>query len=215
MATGFKYACFISYSHGDHELVKGFIDQFKAALKAYLEPWMDEEVYVDVDRLKAGFKYNEALAQAICQSVCMVVVYSPVYERRPYCGREYEAMERLETRRLPRLAGRAANSKGLIIPVVLRGFAQLPERIQRSRQAIDFSHFTLATQEMSRNPDFVARIEEIARQIHAHFDAFSAAGADPCEECLAFTLPAEGDVAPWRPPPAAAQPAWQPAFPNR
>ena len=98
---------------------------------------------------------------------------------------------------------------------MLRGFAQLPGRIQRSRQAIDFSHFTLATQEMSRNPDFVARIEEIAKQIHEHFDAFSAAGDDPCEECQAFTLPPEGEVAPWRPPPVADQPAWQPAFPNR
>jgi hypothetical protein len=214
MSIGFKYACFISYSHGEQELVKGFIDQFKAALKAYLEPFMDEEVYVDVDRLKAGFKYNEALAQAICQSVCMVVVYSPVYERRPYCGREYEAMERLEAKRLAMLAGKGS-SKGLIIPVVLRGFAQLPERIQQHRQAIDFSHFTLATPEMSRNPDFVARIEEIAKQIYEHFSAFSAAGDDPCDECMAFSLPAEGDVTPWRPLPATAQPAWQPAFPNR
>ena len=112
-------------------------------------------------------------------------------------------------------ARRSRRRKGLIIPVVLRGFAQLPERIQRSRQAIDFSHFTLATQEMSRNPHFVARIEEIAKQIHEHFDAFSAAGDDPCEECQAFTLPPEGEVAPWRPPPVADQPAWQPAFPNR
>ena len=214
MATGFKYACFISYSHGEQELVKGFIDQFKAALKAYLEPWMEEEVYVDVDRLKAGFKYNKALAQAICQSVCMVVVYSPVYERRAYCGREYEAMERLETMRLARLAGPGV-AKGLIIPVVLRGFAQLPERIQCSRQALDFSKFTLATKEMSRNPDFVAHIEEIATQIHTHFNAFSAAGNDLCEGCQAFILPAEGEVKPWRPLLATASPTWQPAFPNR
>ncbi len=124
MSGGFKYACFISYSHGEEALVKNFIDQFKAALKAYLEPWMDEEVFVDVDRLKAGFKYNEALAEAICQSVCMIVVYSPVYERRPYCGREYEAMERLEKQRLAHLAGAAgAGFNGLIIPVVLRGFS--------------------------------------------------------------------------------------------
>lgn len=213
MSSGFKYACFISYSHGEQELVKGFIDQFKAALKAYLEPFMDEGVYVDVDRLKAGFKYDEALAQAICQSVCMVVVYSPVYERRSYCGREYAAMEWLEAKRLARLAGADA-SRGLIIPVVLRGFEQLPARIQQGRQAIDFSHFTLATQEMSRNPDFVERIQEIAQQIYAHFTAFSAAGDDPCQDCLAFSLPVESDVAPWRPPPAVPKP-WQPSFPNR
>lgn len=213
MSSGFKYACFISYSHGQQDLVKGFIDQFKAALKAYLEPFMDEEVYVDVDRLKAGFKYNEALAQAICQSVCMVVIYSPVYERRTYCGREYEAMERLEAKRLGVLAG-TGSSKGLIIPVVLRGFKQLPARIQQWRQAIDFSHFTLATQEMSRNPDFVERIQEIAQQIFEHFTAFSAAGDDPCQECLAFSLPDAADVAPWRPQAVVPTP-WQPSFPNR
>ena len=213
MSSGFKYACFISYSHGEQELVKGFIDQFKAALKAYLEPFMDEQVYVDVDRLKPGFKYNEELAQAICQSVCMVVVYSPVYERRAYCGREYEAMERLETKRLALLSGTGAR-KGLIIPVVLRGFKQLPQRIQQGRQAIDFSHFTLATQEMSRNPDFVERIQQIAQQIYEHFTAFDSAHTDPCEECLGFSLPAAADVAPWRPVPAAAAP-WQPSFPNR
>jgi hypothetical protein len=213
MSAGFKYACFISYSHGEQELVKGFIDQFKDALKAYLEPLMEEEVYVDVDRLKAGFKYNEALAQAICQSVCMVVVYSPVYERRPYCGREFEAMERLEKKRLAKLSGTGA-SMGLIIPVILRGFTQLPARIQQGRHAIDFSHFTLATQEMSRNPDFVDRIQEIAQQIHERFAAFSAADDDPCQECLAFSLPEEMDVPPWRPQVPAAN-AWQPSFPNR
>lgn len=215
MSGGFKYACFISYSHGEEALVKNFIDQFKAALKAYLEPWMDEEVFVDVDRLKAGFKYNEALAQAICQSVCMIVVYSPVYERRPYCGREYEAMERLEKQRLLRLAGAAANGfKGLIIPVVLRGFAHLPPRIQASRQAIDFSHFTLATPTMSHNPDFVARIEEIAQQIYQHLRTFSDSDGDCCGDCSAFSLPADHEVAPWRPGPAPGK-AWQPVFPNR
>ena len=214
MSSGFKYACFISYSHGEQALVKSFIDQFKEALKAYLEPYMEEEVYVDSDRLKASYMYNEALAQAICQSVCMVVIYSPVYERRPYCGREFEAMVRLEARRLSLLA-KDGEPRGLIIPVVLRGFKDLPARIQQGRQAIDFSHFTLATQEMSRNPDFVARIQEIAQQIYEHFKAFSTAGDDPCKECMAFSLPAESDVAPWRPLVAANAAAWQPSFPNR
>lgn len=217
MSGGFKYACFISYSHGEQELVKNFIDQFKAALKAYLEPYMDEEVFVDVDRLKAGFMYNEALARAICESVCMVVVYSPVYERRPYCAREYEAMERLEKQRLARLAASAAaatGNRGLIIPVVLRGFAHLPPRIKLSRQAIDFSHFTLATPAMSSNPDFVARIEEIAQQIYEHFRTFSDSVADCCGDCAGFSLPADHEVEPWRPAPQAARP-WPPAFPNR
>ena len=71
MPQPFKYACFVSYCHGQYALVKGFIDQFKTALKAELEPFLDEEVFIDEDRLKPGFKYDEALAQAICQSACM------------------------------------------------------------------------------------------------------------------------------------------------
>ena len=33
----FKHACFISYCHGQHDLIKGFIDQLKSALKAELK----------------------------------------------------------------------------------------------------------------------------------------------------------------------------------
>lgn len=89
----FKYACFISYPHGQYELMKSFIEQLKKALNNYLEPLLDEEVYIDVDRLEPGYHYNEALAKAICQSICMIVVYSPKYERHSYCLREYQAME--------------------------------------------------------------------------------------------------------------------------
>ena len=79
---GFRYACFVSYCHGQHELMKGFIDQLKTALKAELELLMNEELYIDEERLSPGYRYNEELARAICQSVCMIVVYSPKYERQ-------------------------------------------------------------------------------------------------------------------------------------
>ncbi len=68
------YACFVSYCHGQYDLVKGFIDQLKTALKSELDALMDEELYIDEERLRPGYHYNEELARAICQSVCMVVV---------------------------------------------------------------------------------------------------------------------------------------------
>src|SRR6185503_15991751 len=102
----FKYACFISYPHGQHIVMKPFIEQLTEMLKGFLEIYMEEEVYKDDERLKPGYKFNESLAEAICQSVCMIVVYSPIYENRTYCLREYATMEKIEEDRF-KLIGQA------------------------------------------------------------------------------------------------------------
>jgi hypothetical protein len=63
-----KYSCFISYAHGQEELMRTFVDELKDALKSSLEPYLDEEVYIDEERLRPGFRFNEALARAICEA---------------------------------------------------------------------------------------------------------------------------------------------------
>ena len=206
----FRYSCFISYSHGEEDLVRGFVEQFKAALKGELEPLVDRPLFID-EGLRAGDLWERELAIALCESVCMVVIYSPVYERRPYCGREFEAMVQLEQRRRQLLP---INSPplGLIIPVVLRGFKQLPPRIAQQRQALDFSHFTLADEQMKRNPGFAPRIREVAERIQAHFLTLEALEAQACEDCGQFSLPPADQVQPWRGPSVTP---WQPVFPNR
>ena len=204
MATGFKYACFVSYCHGQYELMNTFIDQLKAALDAYLDPLLDEQVFIDRERLLPGYKYNETLAQAICQSVCMVVVYSPKYERHEYCVREYEAMAALEeSRRL--LLGPAGRGRGFIIPVILRGNDNVPQRIRDHVNYSDFSKFTLATPRLASNPDYVGEIQRIAQVIYEQYRVFSNVGANPYADCDKFALPPAADVAPWR----------RPAFVNR
>ena len=64
----FKYPCFISYCHGQKELMKGFICQLTRNLNSCMEPYFDEEAYYDKDRLKPGYHYNVELASAICQA---------------------------------------------------------------------------------------------------------------------------------------------------
>jgi hypothetical protein len=65
----------------------------KSALKSEFNTLMEEELYVEEWRLMPGYRCNEAVAGAICESVCMVVVYSPKYEREEYCQREFEGIE--------------------------------------------------------------------------------------------------------------------------
>jgi hypothetical protein len=206
----FKYSCFISYCHGQQDLMKIFIDQLKRALKAELEPLLDEEVYIDDERLKPGYLYNEALATAICQSVCMIVVYSPRYERHLYCRREFAGMENLEQGRRQML-GRVAPPRGFIIPVIFRGEADLPPRITQGRHYADFSQFTLATTDISRHPEYAAEVRKIAQVIYEHYKAFEAAGANACAPCATFVLPDADAAPPWR---AGPQPVGG-AFPGR
>lgn len=197
----FKYACFISYCHGKEDLVKTFIEELKKALERHIDPYLDEDVYVDEGRLRGGDFYDEKLAEAICQSICMIVVYMPKYERHSYCLREYAAMELLEEKRL-RLVEPVGPKRGLIIPIIFRGAEDLPPKIQSRRHYYDFSRFTLVSPEISKNPEYVAKIEDIARNIHDLYnifkEAFEASGEDPCGDCTSFTLPPEGEVRPWR-----------------
>jgi hypothetical protein len=199
----FKYACFISYCHGQYGLIKGFMDQLKAALKGELEALLDEQVFIDEERLKPGYQYDEELAKAICESVCMIVVYSPRYARQEYCMREYEAMKRLEERRRA-LLGPSAHGRGFIIPIVLRGDEETLARVRQHTHYCDFSRFTLATPDISRNPEYVEEIRKIAEVIYEQYRLFRDAGSDPCATCIEFKLPPASDVR-----------SWQPTFVNR
>lgn len=194
----FKYACFISYCHGQEDLIRGFIDQLKSGLKSELEPLLDEGLFIDEERLKPGYQYDEALARAICESVCMIVVWSPRYVRHEYCVREYEAMKRLEERRR-RILGPTAHGRGFIIPVILRADDDILARVKQHKHYADFSRFTLATPDIRRNPDYAGEIRKIADVVYEQYRLFKDLTSDPCAGCLDFRLPAAADLAAARP----------------
>lgn len=196
-----RHACFISYCHGQNELVRSFIDQLVTALKNYLEPLLDEGVYIDRDRLKPGYQYNDELARAICESVCMIVVYSPRYEGHEYCLREFTAMEIVEKRRLERL-GPAGHGRGFIIPIVFSGdVSHLPPRIKAITHCCDLSKFTLISREISRNRDFVPKIRDVCQTIYEMYKILRPLmnALDATFDCVAFSMPPAERLMPWRP----------------
>jgi len=194
----FQYSCFISYRRGHHELTRRFIEELVGALKSHVEPWLDEEVYIDEDGLRGGAFIDEGIAHALCKSVCMILIFTPKYfdRKRTYCAREYMAMKRLEEKRLRLLKDLADRKAGLIIPVVFRGPEHLPSEIKR-RLYYDFSAYTLVRPEISNNPQYVEAIEEIARRIREIYDHFRGLPQDPCGACKDFALPAEEEIQEW------------------
>jgi TIR domain len=200
----FKHPCFISYVHGEHELVRGFLDQFNKTLKAYLEPYFDLKPFIDNERLVTGERFNKKLAEAICHSVCMIVVYVPKYENHPFCLREYTAMEILEEERLKLMGEQIAQGAGLIIPIILRGRKEdLPKKIRDHIHFCDFSKFGTASRDISKNKAYVDKIDEIAQYIYDLYIKFKDMETDFCINCHSFTLPGEQEVKPWREKPKA------------
>lgn len=177
--------------------MKSFIEQLVKALEDYLDPYLDEEVYIDYKRLQPGYEYNEALASAICQSICMIVVYTPKYARHSYCLQEYAAMKEIEKERMELLAERADPGLRLIIPIILKGeIKELPSQIRECRHWCDFSKFTLANTNISSNPEFIEKIEKIAKCINKHYEAFHEVNV--FNECNKFKLPSKEKIQPWR-----------------
>ena len=194
-----KHSCFISYASGEHELLVRFMGDLQRALESALDPWMPREltVYRDTDGLRPGDRFPRALARALCQSLCMVLVYTPNYERRPYCLREFAAMRTLERHRMERM--NLTHTKGMIVPIILRGrISDLPPVIRESIHCLDFSSYMTSNQSILRNGKYMQRIERIAEYIHELYclvDAVDIADPFDCEE---FELPIEQLREIWR-----------------
>jgi hypothetical protein len=194
-----QYSCFVSYSHGQGDLMRMFIEQLATALESSIGPYLDQKVYVDDKRLMPGYNFDEALFKAICQSICMVVVYSPKYEDHVYCLREYTAMERIEMKRKEILGNKASNEVGMIIPIVLRGLQEgLPDKIRKQRHYVDFSKFSTASMNMKRNSKYVKQIDWIAQIIFWHHQNFRDLGEDALDICDDLRPPSLGEIEPWR-----------------
>lgn len=150
-------ACFISFRHGERELTQRFVREFYEGLAGELETHLGREVgiFLDERRLQGGDFFNEQIAKDLCNSGCLIIIYTPTYFSltNSYCAREYRAMLQLEQERLALLT-QAERNHGLIIPVVFRGSRRIPSEIKNSRQCYDFSSFTLTDNQMSAHPKF-------------------------------------------------------------
>jgi hypothetical protein len=194
-----RYGCFFSYAHGRHPHMIKFKNDLAEALKCYLEPHFDNEseLFIDTEQLGGGDDLDRRIATALCESVCMIVIYTPKYEAHGYTRREFAAMQQIENERrlwypLP---------SHLIIPVIMtRHPFSLPPQITDPGMYVDFSRYTLASGDLKTNPDFLPDIEKIVQRIAAHYH-YLKRSIPPEHVCSRFVLPPT--PAEWRatPPP--------------
>jgi hypothetical protein len=86
----------------------------------------------------------------------------------------------------------------------LRGKKEhIPEKIRDHIHFCDFSKYSTASPDISTNPDYVKKIDDIAYYIYDLYRKFEDAGQDICTDCDQFRLPDEQQIKPWRKKPSA------------
>lgn len=190
-----RYSCFISYRHTQEDIVQDLV----SSLKRELGRWSDLDVYIDTARLEGGDFFNRELAKALCESVCLIVVYTPTYfsKQHNYCAREYKAMENLETERLSKLGFPKNQQHGLIIPLVYRGDKKFPLRIKNERQCYSFEAYQISGRDNLANPEYAAKIREIAEYIEERCEELQMVEEDVCACCDTIEFPEVEDILEW------------------
>lgn len=197
----FQYACFISYRHSDKEKTVKFIEQFVDALENSLDQRLQQGVYIDRDRLKAGYKFNIAIAGALRESVCLIAILSPEYYNSDYCRREYVAMERIENKRRADL-GIPPVHKGLVIPLLVWGTEEeVPQAIRGNLHYISMNFgLTNLRGEIKYDPNLIPIIEKIGDLICEHHKSF--ADGNHCQAavdcCAGIDLPDLAEIGSWQ-----------------
>jgi TIR domain len=190
-----KYSCFISYRSPSAELAR----DFHISLDRELRHWTPLPIYRDETRLNAGDFFNRELALALCESACMVMIYTPTYFDKfsTYCAREYKAMEIIESWRLEQLGYERNYQHGLIIPVVYRGADIFPAYVSGVRNYYKFDSFHAYGKSYLRNNQYQNLIRQIAKYIYERCNELNALDVDPCYVCGSFEIPLIEEIHEW------------------
>jgi hypothetical protein len=197
----FEYACFISYPHGQRELLRRMVEDLYEALSNEIECFFrSKKIFLDEKELIGGDR-TETLAKSLCKSICMIVVFTPAYfdEEHTCCAREFKAMEKLEKARLKYLKKSELDKSGLIIPIIFRGkIDDLPMEI-RKRQYYFFADFLLSSEHICKHDKYAGQITEIAERIHKIYKISAVSDDFPksFENCDKFRLPEEEEIKEW------------------
>lgn len=192
-----RHPCFISFRHvGNCEkFVLAFRDSLKEELENHFWKFKDKEgPFLDDTRMVGDPYLEDTIAEAICNSVCMIVIYLPSYfnEDYPYCAREFKAMQLLEDKRRKLLpAGAVIDS--LIIPVFFRDKERFKKMNLVTNDKYDFQNLSLLNN-MQKNRMYKEKLVELCKEIYDRYEIFKGNNLSPWNNCDQAQLPTIQDV---------------------
>jgi len=192
----FQYACFISYPEPvdeSDEYVRRLVEPFHRTLSKIVKPLLGGmPVFLPPRQV---IEENE-LAKALCESACMIIVFTPQYLRKdaPRCAREYRAMEILEQERLRKIGVLTANISSLIIPIHIFDPKIVSRNIFESHTGYDIQPIVRDIIRDNNFPEYDPNIIKIAEEICRCVQTMVDYIEDPCGECGEYQLPDVSEI---------------------
>lgn len=182
----FEYSCFISYPHGQDNVLVPIVQDFVEGLKIELGAQSRKRVWFD-QILTGGQRVDEAISAGLCKSGCMIMFYTPLYfdEAHTYCARELMAMQDLEEDRKQFIADK---SRGLIIPIILRGEQRFPAHLKQ-RLYYDFTQHLFNNRRVKIRQKYARQIQEIASYVLDQCASLDTAGSSLQHDCDNYRMP--------------------------
>ena len=112
---------------------------------------------------------RDDLAKALCESTCMVLLYTPKYFKSKGCCLEYIMMQGLEEKRVKLFKSALEQKQRLIIPLILRRAKNLPDPIRLNPQC--FFMDNVSTSEVD-HPTIINLTEYISDRYEAFTNEF-------------------------------------------
>ena len=191
----FTNACFISYRHAGaaSEIVRRLCSTLSEQLALLSANY---PVYVDTKRLLPGDYLDDELAEQLCRSTCMVLLFTPEYFdlEHPYCAREYAGMQKIEETRRDALPA-AYRNKSLVIPVVIRGEKHVPDEL-KPKLCASLDDVLLIASDV-RKKAVVRRVRQVAEAVFERITAMRQAGGNLTQNCSQFRFPTTQEIDPW------------------
>lgn len=183
----FEYCCFISYPHGQNDVLVPLVEDFVDGLEQEIFAVSRKKIWVDLKNLQGGARLDETIGPELCKSACMILIYTPLYfdAEHTYCARELKAMHELEAQRMPLLRDKG---RGLIIPVILRGEKKFPT-VLKERKSYFFTDITFSNPADRIRIRYAKQIKEIAEYIIERCDMLEEVASHLPYDCDEFGLP--------------------------
>lgn len=190
----FKCACFISYPHNAGKSVDKFVARLKEELADRCAQFVPDPIVTDHD-FETGADFHARIAKRLCESACLIAVYMPVYQRKPFCIQEYVAMERLQAQRYGAVPVDPADHIGMILPIIYTGEeSKIPGWIRDRINYKDISKFTISDPlAVFEQHDFQTWLVKTADLVDTLYNTFQAASANPSQLCAGHALPDPAD----------------------
>lgn len=192
----FRHACFVSFPIPKNSLIQSAVVEIKDDLLREIRTQInDKDIYVDEGRL--ADIYDDSSATALCESACMIMIYTQRYfgKADEHCAREYRAMEILEEARLRAIETELCQEHSLIVPVVLRGASSFPPGIKAHRRIFNFeSYYLMESRARRKSRDYLRDIKDIAEHVVQHCTIMEERLQNPCGHCDNFPLPSAEEI---------------------